>query len=194
MASDSLIFLRRFLSRPASVGSIVPSSPALARAIVSGLSIGTADTIVELGPGTGAFTSELIRLLPDPSCYVGIERDPAFVALLRRRHPGLSVVQGPAEDAVRLVEGLGRSRVVAVVSGIPFAVLGPDSQDAIVRQLDHLLQAGAEFRTFQYVHAYMLPTAVRFRRRMAPSFHEHPRSAMVLRNLPPAYVLRWRRL
>ena len=193
MASDSLIFLRRFLSCPASVGSITPSSRSLARAIVGGLAIGPGDTIVELGPGTGAFTTELVRLLPDPSCYLGIERDPAFVALMRLRHPGLRIVQGAAEEAVRLVESAGRSRVVAVVSGIPFATLGSCAQDAIVGQLDRLLMPGAEFRTFQYVHAYMLPGAVRFRRLMEPLFDEPSRSAMVIRNLPPAYVFRWRR-
>src|ERR1041385_3438460 len=49
-------FLGSFLREPARVGSFVPSSPALAQAMLRGCDLRNARTVVEFGAGTGAFT------------------------------------------------------------------------------------------------------------------------------------------
>jgi phosphatidylethanolamine/phosphatidyl-N-methylethanolamine N-methyltransferase len=190
---DGLAFLAAFLRNPAATGAIAPSSPFLARAMVTGLAVRPDQTIVEFGPGTGPFTAAIRRILPSADCYLGIEREPRFVAILRRRYPELCFVHGSAEDAPRYLAEAGRRQVRAVLCGLPFASLPPRVQDRTVEALDALVLAGAEFRTFQYVHAYALPTAIRFRRRMARVFGPHRREAVVFRNLPPAFVLRWHR-
>jgi phosphatidylethanolamine/phosphatidyl-N-methylethanolamine N-methyltransferase len=190
---DYLTFLAAFLRSPARTGAILPSSPVLARAMVRGLQLGSGETVVEFGPGTGPFTRELRRILPDAACYLGIERDARMLRVLRQRYPELLFVEGSAEEARSYLQAAGRSRVRAIVCGLPFASLSPRVQDGVVETLDALVQPGAEFRTFQYVHAYGLPTAIRFRRRMAGVFGPHGRQAVVLRNLPPAFVLRWAR-
>jgi phosphatidylethanolamine/phosphatidyl-N-methylethanolamine N-methyltransferase len=191
--ADTWTFIRTFLRSPARTGAIAPSSPFLARAMVAGLRLAPGDTIVEFGPGTGPFTAEIRRMLPSPECYLGIEREPRFVELLRDRYPDLRFVEGSAEHASRLLEQAGRTQVKAVVCGLPFASLPPGVQDAIIATLDRLIGPGAEFRTFQYLHAFGLPTAIRFRRRMSALFGPHRREATVFRNLPPAFVLRWTR-
>lgn len=190
---DTWTFIRTFIRSPARTGAIAPSSERLARAMVAGLRFAPDETILEFGPGTGPFTAAISALVPDPRCYLGIEREPRFVQLLRGRYPDLRFAEGSAEHACRFVEEAGRSRVTTVICGLPFASLPPRVQDAIIAALDRLLGPGGEFRTFQYVHAYGLPTAIRFRRRMAALFGPHRREALVVRNLPPAFVLRWRR-
>ena len=65
--------------------------------------------------------------------------------------------------------------------------------DEIIGNLDRLLGPGSVFRMFQYVHAYYLPSAVRFRRHMTPLFSDYRCEALVVRNLPPALVLTWTR-
>jgi phospholipid N-methyltransferase len=190
---DNLTFIRAFLRSPARTGAVWPSSASLARAMVAGLSLAGDETVVEFGPGTGPFTRELARIAPSGACYLGIERNTEFVRVLRQKFPGLSFVEGSAEDACRYVAQAGRPRVKAVVCGLPFASLPPSVQDRIVATLDALVGNGAEFRTFQYVHAYGLPTAIRFRRRMSAVFGPCRRQALVFRNLPPAFVLRWSR-
>jgi phospholipid N-methyltransferase len=191
--TDQATVLAAFLRNPARTGTIAPSSPDLARAMVGGLTVGVDQTIVEFGPGTGPFTAEIRRILPSPACYLGVEIEPRFVRLLRERYPELRVVEGSAEDAPRFLAEAGRSRVRAVICGLPFASLPPSAQDGIIRAFDALVGSGAEVRTFQYIHAFTLPTAIRFRRRMQAVFGPHTRHAMVLRNLPPAFVLRWAR-
>jgi phospholipid N-methyltransferase len=61
--SRGLKFLGAFLREPFTVGSCWPSSSALSRALVGGCEFKPGDTVVELGPGTGAFTELLLERL-----------------------------------------------------------------------------------------------------------------------------------
>ncbi|MCX5660669.1 MAG: ribosomal RNA adenine dimethylase domain-containing protein [Planctomycetota bacterium] len=191
--SDSARFLAAFVRDPTRIGAIAPSSPALARAMVRGLDFADRRAVLEFGPGTGPFTLALREALPDPASYLGIERDTHFVELLRVRFPDMRFVCGSAEDAHAAHQEAGLGEVGAIISGLPFASLPPTVQDGIIDSIDRLARPGCEFRTFQYVHAYALPAAVRFRKKMRELFGPHRRSAPVLRNLPPSFVLSWRR-
>ena len=193
MLADAKHFLQAFLRSPTRVGAVAPSSPALAARMVEGLVVAHGETVVEFGPGTGPFTDAIARVLPDPACYVGIERDPGFHRLLAARFPQLRLVEGSAEDAPQHLREAGREKVKAVICGLPFASLPPSVQDAVIAALDEMIKPGAEFRTFQYLHSFPLPTAVRFRRRMDALFGPHKRSRAVWRNLPPAFVFTWTR-
>lgn len=193
VSRETLIFLKAFLRTPGRTGAIAPSSTALARAMVKGLSVGVGDTVVEFGPGTGAFTGAIRGILAAPESYVGFEVNPDFVRVVRSRFPELLVVHDSAARSPEHLARLGRLTVRAIVCGLPFASLSPTVQDEVVGALDRLVQPGSEFRTFQYVHAFGLPTAVRFRRRMAALFGPYTRIATVWPNLPPAFVLRWAR-
>jgi phospholipid N-methyltransferase len=65
-------------------------------------------------------------------------------------------------------------------------------QDGIVGGIVHCLEGTeGDFRTFQYVHAYGLRAARRFRAIMAERFAGFERSGPVVRNVPPAFVLRY---
>jgi phospholipid N-methyltransferase len=191
--ADHAEFLRAFLRSPGRVGAVAPSSPALASAMVHGLDLAAGDTVVEFGPGTGAFTAAIRGCLPSPVAYLGIEIEPAFVTLLRQRFADLEFVQGSAADAPAILAERGRDRVRAILCGLPFASLPDDVQQGIVAALDQLVRPGTLFRTFQYAHAYLLPKAIRFRRRMHGLFGAHARSPIVLWNVPPAVTLTWRR-
>ena len=173
------------------MGAIAPSSPALAAEMVRGLEVGAGDVIVEFGPGTGPFTAAIEPLLGDASQYLGVERDPKFVEILRGRFPQLRFAEDGAQNTLEHLSGEQVGRVKAVLCGLPFASLPPSVQDAVVGTIEKLLGPGCEFRTFQYVHAYQLPTARRFRKMMGKLFGECEKSRVVVRNLPPAYVLKW---
>ena len=67
---------------------------------------------------------------------------------------------GSAEQAVSLHAAARLGPVQAIICGLPFASLLPSVQDGVVEALDQMMQPGATFRTFQYVHAYGLPTAI----------------------------------
>lgn len=184
-------FLTRFLRDPIGIGAVCPSSRILARAMTHGLDLSPGETVIELGPGTGAFTGYINKLIPDPYDYLGIERDVKFVEILNDQFPDLRFIAGRAEDTHQLYLNSGRKPVKVIISSVPFAGVKDDAQIKIVDDLRLLMPVGAIFRTYQYLHAYCLPLSIRFRRRMdeiAPVFH---RSTPVLGNFPPAFALTW---
>ncbi len=189
--ANSVKFLKAFLANPRSIGAIAPSSRYLARAMVAGLQPGPDEVMVELGPGTGAFTGAIRETLAAPSGYLGIEIEPAFVELLRDRFPNLEFCHGSAENVASILGATRRGRVHAILSGLPFASLAEPIQDRILTGLEQVMAPGTTFRTFQYVHAYPLAKARRFRAAMSNRFGRCRASGIILRNLPPALVLSW---
>lgn len=187
-------FLKNFLRNPMEVGAIAPSSQELAKMMTADLHLRPGDTVIELGPGTGALTTQIRHILPDTQYYIGIECEARFVHMLQKSFPDMRFVKGRAEHAVRLHRQSGLAPVRAIISGIPFANhWGGDLRTEIIDTLEQLMAPGCVFRTFQYVHAYTLPPALRFRKEMSDRFGNYRRSRVVFRNLPPAFVLTWRR-
>ena len=195
LSRDGLHFIKGALRSPQHVGAIVPSSPALARVMLRGIDLSGGASVLELGPGTGPITREIQRILPCPTRYLGIERDGQFVKVLVERFPAMRFVEGSAEAAVELIRQTGLTNLRAIVCGLPFASLPRAVQDGIIDSLDKLMPpgGGVVFRTFQYLHALALPTAVRFRGKMRRRFGPCRISRPVLLNLPPAVVLSWQR-
>jgi len=189
----SFTFLRTFLQNPVGIGAIAPSSRSLAREMVRGLEVKSGETVLEFGPGTGSFTSQIQRIIPDPSAYLGIECEPAFVRLLSRRFPDLGFVAAPAENAKTICEQSGLDPIRAIISGLPYNGVKSSVHDLIMESIESLMTPGCIFRTFQYIHTYWLPQAVRFRRKMSRIYGRQCRSRAVLGNVPPAFVLTWTR-
>lgn len=188
---DGMRFFGRFLSSPGSVGAILPSSRYLADAMVRDLKLEEGDLVVEYGPGTGPMTLAIqkLALASRGIHYLGIELDEGFHAALQTRFPEMAFALGSVVDVERLLEDRGYSKAKAIISGLPFASLPVGVQEGIVEGTNRVLADEGEFRTFQYLHAYGLPTARRFRAMMADRFAGFHRSAPVLRNVPPAYIL-----
>ena len=190
---DAISFLAAWLRNPGGIGAVAPSSPALARAMVAGIRMEEGDCVIEFGPGTGPFTQEILAMLPDRKAYLGIDRESRFVTLLRDRFSDARFVEGSAAEAPRFRREAGLGPVRAIICGLPFASLPPAVQDGVIDAIDTLMAPGTEFRTFQYVNAYPLPRAIRYRRRMSALFGPPQCIGPIWRNLPPAFVLRWAR-
>ncbi|MBL9075963.1 MAG: phospholipid methyltransferase [Planctomycetes bacterium] len=189
---DGLGFFGSFLRNPGSVGAVLPSSRYLARALVGRLELKPGELIVEYGPGTGPVTDVIRTSLPPGARYLGIELDPRFHELLTQRYPGLEFHLGSAADIEGVLRQRGLPRPVRIISGLPFASLPAAVQDGIAAGIVHCLRGGGgDFRTFQYVHAYGLRAARRFRALMAERFGGFERLGPVVRNVPPAFVLRY---
>ncbi|MBL7977849.1 MAG: methyltransferase domain-containing protein [Bacteroidetes Order II. Incertae sedis bacterium] len=189
--SEIFHFVKAGFRNPLHVGALMPSSPALARAMVEGLEIKPGQTVLELGPGTGSLTQALNDRLPQATCYLGIERDPHFVTLLQKRFPHLRFVAGDAVNAVHISNEHAEGPIKYIISGLPFATLPAPVRAAILENLTHLLTPGSVFRTFQYLHASRIPQAMAFRQYMNDRYGHAKRSPVVLRNIPPAYTYTW---
>ena len=96
-----LRFVESFLRDPLEVGSLWPSSSVLARAVVDSCEIKTGDTVVELGPGTGAFTALLSERLHGNGHLIAVEISRTNIAELHRHFPDCEVIHDSAEHLDR---------------------------------------------------------------------------------------------
>ncbi len=185
LLDERLQYIGAFFRNPAAVGSLWPSSPALARATLSNCDLRSARLVVELGPGTGAFTRVIMDRLGEQTEFFVVELDSNSTVQLRQRFPGLHVVNDSAENLNRHVERIGH-KVDFVISGLPWANMKAELQDRILDNIfDSLSERGA-FTTFGYWHASFLPASRRFRARLESRFGSVKRSRVIWRNCPPA--------
>ena len=186
-------FLSRFVRDPRSVGAVAPSSRFLASKMVSGIQFASGVRVVEFGPGTGPFTEAILERMPEDGYYLGIERDPTFAQHLRDRFPEAEIVEDSVENLIPLITDRDIVPIDHIVSGLPFASLPREVTRTVLEASAAALRDGGTFTTFQYVHSFPLPSAVRFRRHMATLFGPLSARRVEVRNLPPALVFSWRK-
>ena len=179
-------FYREWLKKPMSVAAVSPSSRRLAEAVAA--AVGSAQSVVELGGGTGALTDALVaKAIPR---LVVIEAVPAFCELLRRRFPAVEVIEGDATHAAELLAG---SRVPAgtadvVVSGLGMLTRPREEQQLLLEAMLALLRPGGHI--VQFTYSLFFPAA---RGLLAEMGLESHRESMTWINLPPASVFVVRR-
>ncbi len=186
-------FLNAFLSRPATMGAVAPSSARLAEVLAAVVPASGAPVVVELGPGTGAVSDAIDGRLPAGGRHLAVELDERMVAFLARSRPGLEVVHGDARELGRLLADRGVERADAVVCGLPWALFDDATQHAVLGQVGRVIGPTGAFTTFAYVHGMAIPAARRFRAVLRRRFEEVLVTATVWANLPPAFVYACRR-
>src|SRR6185503_18738237 len=75
---EHVLFLKKFLRAPIQIGAVAPSSAGLAELITADIGLEQARLVVELGPGTGAFTGAIERRMRPDAKLVAVEVDPVF--------------------------------------------------------------------------------------------------------------------
>ncbi|MEM7235141.1 MAG: methyltransferase domain-containing protein [Planctomycetota bacterium] len=188
--SDYARFFANFARHPFSIGAIAPSSRHLAKVMVSEMGISEADTVVELGPGTGAFTGTIeSELGPETLCFA-LEIDPKFASALQDRFPRIEVLNDSAENIANHLSTRDREHADAIVCGIPWASLPADFQERAMSAVLDSLRPGGKFCTFAYIHSAWFPTARRIRHWLGDRFSHVETTPVVWRNCPPALVYR----
>jgi phosphatidylethanolamine/phosphatidyl-N-methylethanolamine N-methyltransferase len=161
--------------------------------MVEGLPLDGAVRVVELGPGTGAFTAALSAQLGADARALAIDVDRGFIDRLRERWPNIEYVCGNAAALPQFAAERQLMPVDHIISGLPFASLPAAATQDILDAVARTLRVGGTFTTFQYIHAYSLPPAVAFRDELSKRLGAQPRRRFVVWNFPPAHVLRWTR-
>ncbi|QDS94158.1 Ribosomal RNA small subunit methyltransferase A [Roseimaritima multifibrata] len=183
--SRSIAVLKESLRHPTQVASIIPSSHFLTRTIADRDVVREATKIVDLGPGTGGTTEELLWQAAADCRVLTIEKTAGFIAPLKAiNDPRLTVVEG---DAVNLPDILASNDFESpdvIVSGIPFSALPPRSSQSIMLAI---YQALSDSGTFI---AYQLRNDVT---KYADPHFGAPTVQSVLRNFPPLRVFTWRK-
>lgn len=185
---SKFFFLKQYLRNPFGTGGVAPSGRRLARLMVVKLAPQPSEIIVELGPGTGAFTRELLAQGVEPADLILVEFNKEFVKYLRREFPNLRIVEGPAQDLPQLLKGLGQASVKKIISGIPLRSMKPKECRQIAKSVAAVLEPGGIFVQFSYFKASPIPKAV-----AAEAGLTGQCVGGVLNNVPPAFVWQYTR-
>lgn len=173
----SVLFLWNFFRNPMRNASVTPSSVSAARAMIADIDFSAVHTIVEIGPGTGVFTEELLRKCADNTKVILIEIDGKYVTLLRERFGSRVVVEHDSASEMESIVAKHGGKVDLIISGLP--VLIPGVTEKLLASIKKYTDGGATYRFFSYV-----PPLVRRVYRGLPV----QRVAFVLLNLPPLWV------
>jgi phosphatidylethanolamine/phosphatidyl-N-methylethanolamine N-methyltransferase len=191
VTGDYWRFVREFARAPMRTGAIAPSSRRLATTGAAAVPEQGDPVVVELGPGTGAFTEEIQRRLSGRGRHLAIELNPELADLVRRRFPTVGVVAANALDLPRILAGLEQADIV--ISGLPWSFFPAATQRGILGGVSSILAPTGAFTTFAYIHARPGRPATRFRRLLTSRFEEVVEGRTIWSNLPPAFVYHARR-
>ena len=156
-------FLGEFRRSFTTTGSVLPSSRFLAQALASDLGPPRGPArILEVGPGTGPVTREILsRLRPDDRLDL-VEINPRFVAVLRRRfdaEPPFARRRGQVTLTHAGVEQLpGEAVYDFIVSGLPLNNFPVEQVRQIFQTFDRLLKPGGTLAYFEYLLIRQLKT------------------------------------
>ncbi|MET3330036.1 phosphatidylethanolamine/phosphatidyl-N-methylethanolamine N-methyltransferase [Bradyrhizobium japonicum] len=158
MPNDFLSFFLSWMSAPRRVGAIAPSGAALADLITREITASTGP-ILELGPGTGAFTYNLLKRGVRQQDLTLIEYGSDFMKLLQVRFPNARVLWMDAGRLTteRLYDG---APVGAVVSGLPLLNMSTRKVVSIVSGAFSYVRPGGAFYQFTYGMSCPVPRPI----------------------------------
>jgi len=155
MLKDISLFFSQFTDNFNTTGAIAPSSPLLGRAITHPLSLRSLRPIqvLEVGPGTGAFTRQIMKHLRSGDRLEIYELNPRFCEHLRQNLPWEGFRS--KEIHCRLynadVRDIGRDlQYDYIVCGLPFNNFEPELVSEILAVLIDRLATNGVFSYFEY--------------------------------------------
>ena len=212
--ADYRVFWRQFRQAYNSTGAVLPSgrglAVALSRFVRDGDSAAAAGNngtvphrrILEVGPGTGAVTVQIIDDMRPHDHLVLVERNEQFVSHLRQRLAEIPAAQSLG-DRMSLVhaaiEDLPDDEPFdLIVSGLPLNNFAVESVEQILAKLSRLLAPGGTLSFFEYVAVRRAKSLVCSRAdrerlqgiaRVLGSFLQaEVQRDLVMANVPPAWV------
>jgi len=206
---EHLEFFRQYRHRFQTTGAVAPSSRFLARALARPLRQ-HADPcrVLEVGPGTGAVTRQIARLLKPEDRFELVELNENFVGVLQHRFEHDADFRRIANRSqihqCPIQEFRAEAPYQFIVSGLPFNNFPPELVREIFGVLFRLLAPGGVLSYFEYMYMRPLRKAVSNRAgrerlgSLETVLHEFLgrhrfRRDWVFVNIPPAWVQHLRR-
>jgi phosphatidylethanolamine/phosphatidyl-N-methylethanolamine N-methyltransferase len=185
--TDALILLRNWLRSPRKVATAVPSSPFLAKAMAATIADPDAGFFLELGGGTGSITRAALDAGVPREKLLVVEANEEMARVLKRRFPGIHVLEQDARLLDRTLSDLGVQRLAGVLSSLPMLNMDGATQLAILQAFAPLLAPAGHLAQYTYGWRCPLDETV-----LQTLQWERKRQAFVLANIPPAHVWTFR--
>ncbi|MDR2416718.1 MAG: methyltransferase domain-containing protein [Holosporales bacterium] len=178
---EKFFFVRQWARHPLQFGAILPSSSTLCAALAQ--YVPTDEYVVELGAGTGNLTRALLDQGVPPERLIAVEIDEKCCALLRKKFPHLTVIQGDARHLCSLLPPDIVGHVGTIVSCLPFLNFSPSVRRAIVQACTHVLVSVGQIFLLTYSPISPIPSKAYGFSKKCLKF--------VFSNVPPASIWRY---
>lgn len=177
-------FVGQSLTHFIRTGAFFPSSKFLAKKMVKNAK---GKVVLELGPGTGVFTKEILNNLPKDGVLVSIEFNEIFANYLRENitDDRLILITGDAVLMKKYLAENGIDKVDYIVSGLPLGHFSKDLKNKILTEAKNCLKDEGKFIQFEYFLAGINSVKGVFPK-VDISFE--------LLNFPPAFVMECKKL
>jgi phosphatidylethanolamine/phosphatidyl-N-methylethanolamine N-methyltransferase len=178
--NDQITFFRAWTRNAKIIGSVWPTSVPMARKMAGVIDLSSGLPVLEIGPGTGPITKQILATGIAPPLVWTLEYSHEFAGKLRTKFPEIQVIEG---DAFSLDETLGRKapqKFDCAISGLPLLNFPVATRVAFVESVLDRLPPGRPLIQFSYGPKSPVP----------PGFGNYQvrRYGMVLRNVPPAQL------
>jgi len=183
--SSAWTFFRQWLKNPIKMASITPSGQQLAGMMVAELPPG-ARRVIELGGGTGVFTTALLKHGIAADDLMVLELSSELHAHLTRLFPKVHVVEGDARELARIAAENGyaaRGPADAIISGLGMLSMPKQLQQDIMAAGFACLTPQGRFVQFTYGPVSPIGQDI-----LDTLGLESRRGTTAWRNLPPATV------
>jgi phosphatidylethanolamine/phosphatidyl-N-methylethanolamine N-methyltransferase len=138
---------------------------------------------VELGPGTGGTTRAILRAIGPDARLLTIELNPHLYTLVSRIEDQRHIAHlGDARALKEIISSHALGAPDAVISGIPFSTIGPQTGCEILETIHSVLAPGGRFVAYQVKRQVAA---------LSPLFPEPDDAELELFNIPPLRIFRW---
>ena len=180
---EKIEFIYQFLNKPKTVGAITPSSKHLTKKILSFVDFKKEGLVLlEYGPGTGPFTSEIVKYLKPTDQLIVIELNPKFATDLKEKfkdYKNVKIHEDCVANTQKILDKEGIKKVDYIISGIPFSSLPKDVTEDILINTKSIMSNTTIFLTFQYS---------KFKKESFEKYFEIIDVKFVFRNIPSAFI------
>jgi len=181
-------FFKEFKKDRFSTGAVAQSSSILANHITDIANLKKKNTVVELGSGTGVFTKDIVKKIPDETTFFALELNEFFVAKTKLNCPKAKVYHADAKEIQKYLHNNDKKLCDCVISGLPWSCFDEKKQIELVENIYDSLEDGGEFLTFAYVQSSFLPQGRKFKKLLEKKFKVTIQTKTIWLNLPPAFV------
>ena len=178
-------FFRNLIKQPKITGSIAPSGRILARKMAAAIELNRAGPVIELGPGTGVVTKEILNIGVKPTNLTAIECNKNFCELLRHQFNEVNIIEGNAIKIKDTLPQVNAGTLASIISSLPLLYSPINDRQTLLKESLELLQPGAPYIQFSYGRFPPIPIdAVDIK---------IGKSKWILTNIPPARVWIYRK-
>lgn len=155
----NLLLCKTFLADKL-VASVAPTSAFAVKRLCRLIDFAKARLIIEYGPGTGAFSSYLLKNMRRDARLILIEQNRDLCLALNhiRRDLRVDLVRGKVQQCFDRLWSNGGRGADYIISGIPFSFLSQQDRSAIVQNSHQTLRNGGAllaYQTFCQPHGHL---------------------------------------